>query len=90
MIAVKVAGYHEEFNWLGFDPRPTSCGGITDGVSLSHQNCEQPANRHQTDAGWVISFADLERMYEAAKAARIQGEPPPPPPQPEDKPVRWR
>jgi hypothetical protein len=40
----------------------TECGDVTDGVSL---NMGSPRN-----AGWVISFADLERWYLENKAFR--------------------
>ena len=59
-LEVEVAGH----------PEPTlmlrrgicECGNITDGVALSHGR----------RGGWVISFADLKRIYEAAKAERVK------------------
>lgn len=58
-LTFKTAGYSAT-NILRFDARPSSCGKITDGVTLAHD-----------DRGcWLIDFKDLEKMYEAAKAAR--------------------
>jgi hypothetical protein len=72
-IAIRVAGHSKEWPWLVFDPTPTSssCGAITDGVAFAHTNCEEPQNRQQSQGFWVISFADLERAYFAAFAARM-------------------
>lgn len=65
----KTAG-HDFGNWLQFEPRQTSCGDISDGVGFSHAICENPQNKHQITPGWVLSFADLEAMYFAAKKER--------------------
>ncbi len=44
---------------MEFYPGPSSCGDVKDGVSFSIGN-----------GGWVVSFADFERMYKAAIGAR--------------------
>jgi hypothetical protein len=59
ILVIQTAGYSEP-DELSFWPGPSKCGEITDGVTLSHAG----------EGGWVISFADLERMYLAAKEAR--------------------
>lgn len=64
---IEVVGHPAK--WLAVDPGSHRCGHIEDGVSLSHWLCEEP-NRYQVDGGWVISFADLEAFYLAAKAHR--------------------
>lgn len=64
---VKMAG--SEYPWLAFDVRPTRCGVIIDGVAFDFWMCQQP-NFHQRTHDWVISFADLEAIYLAAKSAR--------------------
>lgn len=57
-LEFEVAGHPEEI--LRFNPGPTECGNITDGVAFYHGN----------RGAWIVSFADLERMYLAAKLAR--------------------
>lgn len=64
---IAVAGHG--FKWLAVDPGRHRCGKIEDGVSLAHWLCEEP-NRYQADGSWIISFADLEAFYLAAKAYR--------------------
>jgi hypothetical protein len=56
-LTIDVAG-HTEPNlkvWLR-----SRCGKIKDGVAFAHGK----------EGGWVIGFADLERIYLAAKAQR--------------------
>jgi hypothetical protein len=55
----KTAGYSET-NHLTFEPGPSRCGKIKDGVVFSHDN----------RGNWLIAFKDLEKMYLAAKAER--------------------
>lgn len=45
------------------------CGHIEDGICLDLADCETP-NGSQWHPGGVISFADLEAIYLAAKALR--------------------
>lgn len=45
------------------------CGHIDDGISLDLSACEEP-NKSQWYPGGVISFADLEAIYFAAKELR--------------------
>ena len=45
---------------MRFEPGPIWCGSIADGVGLDRDR----------EGIWVISFADLERMYLAAKEVR--------------------
>lgn len=56
-VQVKVAGHSSPT--LGFWPT-SRCGDIEDGVGFNHAG----------EGGWVISFKDLERLYELAKQAR--------------------
>ena len=58
---VDVAGH--EYPLLRFGPK-SRCGEIEDGVSFSH------AGNKDAEGGWVISFADLEAMYNFAKSWR--------------------
>ena len=58
-LTVKSAGYSIQGD-LHFHPGPSTCGDITDGVVFEHDN----------EGGWLISFASLEALYLAAKAAR--------------------
>lgn len=63
-LTFKTAGYSMQ-GALHFSPGPTTCGEITDGVVLEHDN----------EGGWVLDFKDLKAMYEAAAASRdISGE----------------
>lgn len=45
------------------------CGHIDDGISLDLADCQEP-NRTQWHPGGIISFADLEAIYLAAKKHR--------------------
>jgi len=58
-MKIKVQGYSGK-NILRVFVEPTMCGTIADGIALHHGD----------DAGWVISFKDLERIYLAAKKSR--------------------
>lgn len=49
-----------------FDPGPTSCGEIRDGVSLEFDTVDD----RPFQGGWVLRFDDLERLYAAALAER--------------------
>jgi hypothetical protein len=57
-MTIGVAGHTEPDLrvWIG----PSRCGEITDGVAFAHGK----------EGGWVIDFADLERVYLAAKEKR--------------------
>jgi len=65
---IETAGH--TFRWLAVEPGIHRCAGIEDGVALAHWNCEEPRGRGQAEGGWLISFADLEAFYLAAKAHR--------------------
>jgi len=54
---VATAGLGEK---MTFDSGPARCGGIKDGVVFDIGR-----------GGWVISFAELEHMYEVAKEVRL-------------------
>ena len=62
-LQVPVAGHSSDM--LLVHPGVHHCGRIIDGVAFAHGR----------DGRWVISFADLERIYDAAKAQR-QGQNP--------------
>ena len=55
----KTAGWIGE-DELWFEPGISECGHITDGVSIGHNH----------DAGFVLDFKDLERMYDIARGLR--------------------
>jgi len=57
-LKLPVAGH--TYNFLKADPGPSWCGDIRDGVSFEFGK----------EGGWVMAFRDLERLYEAAVAAR--------------------
>jgi hypothetical protein len=58
-FVVRTSGY-DEHNRLVIDPGPSRCGDIDDGISLWHHG----------QGGWVISMADLTRIYQAAVKVR--------------------
>lgn len=58
-VLFSTQGYSDMDN-LWFRPGPCRCGNITDGVALAHDQ----------RGDWIVSFADLERMYLLAKQAR--------------------
>lgn len=64
-ILFTVQGYSYLDN-LWFRPGSHRCGSINDGVAFAHDN----------DGEWILSFTDLEKMYELAKAARASAETP--------------
>lgn len=45
---------------LSVDVGPASCGVISDGIMF----------RHDQEGEWVLDFADLEKIYLAAKSVR--------------------
>jgi len=67
---IRTAGWLSNFAMVGLGP--TRCGHIEDGISLSLADAEEP-NPTQWHPGGVISFADLEAIYLAAKALRAEG-----------------
>lgn len=52
---------------LAVDTNVCQCGTVTDGISLSHY---RPSSVGDWDACWVISFSDLEAIYQSALAKR--------------------
>lgn len=66
-IQIRTQGMHRDSRkeWMFAEPGVAQCGSIRDGIIL----------RQRGDAGWVISFASLERLYLAAKKARSKVKP---------------
>jgi L-ascorbate metabolism protein UlaG (beta-lactamase superfamily) len=59
---------HTDGDTLTVSPGPCSIGRAEDGPA--HGTDDGVALEHGRAGAWVISFADLERIYFAAKAAR--------------------
>lgn len=59
IIRLKTAGFSETED-LSFSPGPARCGNINDGVIFWHGE----------DGAWTLNFADLEKCYLLARAAR--------------------
>lgn len=72
LLLAEVAGHGHQY--LMFRPW-CRCGNIDDGIGLSHWRVKDPKGVDDTEGGWVISFADLEEMYLAAKSLRPQSNP---------------
>lgn len=47
----------------------SACGNIEDGIGFAHWGTKK-FDGQKCEGGWVMSFEDLERIYEAAKARR--------------------
>jgi hypothetical protein len=68
-IACEVAGHL--WPLLLADPRVSRCGGIEDGVALAFARTPDGTLSDRTrEGGWVVSFSDLKRIYQAAARAR--------------------
>lgn len=65
---VGVAGHSHDV--LAVNTNRIRCGQIEDGVSFSHWRVKEPKGHADAEGGWVISFADLESIYLAAKSVR--------------------
>lgn len=52
---------------LAVDTSVCQCGPVTDGISFSHY---RPSSLEQWEGCWVISFSDLEAIYQSALAKR--------------------
>lgn len=63
-LVVSTAGFNLK-DQLRVTLGPAKCGTIQDGVVFEHM--QSPG---RGDGCWLISLADLERIVEAAKAAR--------------------
>lgn len=68
---IRTAGWVSKFAKISIGP--VRCGHITDGIALDLADCHEP-NKTQWHPGGVISFADLEAIYLAAKAVRAAHE----------------
>ncbi len=66
-FTIRISGWAAQIGKI--DIGPQRCGHIRDGISFDLATCEEP-NTTQWHPGGVISFADLEAIYFAAKAAR--------------------
>lgn len=64
LLEFKVAGHTLPI--LRVNDLQVYCGHIKDGISLEHVSPRPPG-----EGCWVLSFKDLERLYEAARDARL-------------------
>jgi len=55
----EIAGYSDQ-DMMWFEPGPSECGYITDGVCFGHDD----------SAGYVMDFSDLQKCYFAALETR--------------------
>lgn len=64
-MTIKVMG--SRWPLLAVDTSVSQCGPVTDGISLSHY---RPSSLGDWEGCWVISFSDLEAIYQSALAKR--------------------
>lgn len=64
VIEIEVAGHTKPR--LRVYTGVSMCGEIKDGITLSHAGL----TKFSSEGGWVVSFADLEKVYLAARAFR--------------------
>lgn len=58
-FSFEIAGFSDK-DMMWFEPGPSECGYITDGVCFGHDD----------NAGYVMDFKDLEKCYLAAVTRR--------------------
>lgn len=67
-LIIRPAGFSHKFMRVCISK--CSCAHVDDGVSIDWANCEDPLYAEQILHGGVLSFADLEAIYWAARKAR--------------------
>jgi len=59
-LRIRTAGYSKHHDAIIVDCRRSECGDIRDGVAFTHEG----------EYGWVMRYADLMRIADAATKAR--------------------
>ena len=63
-LEFKTAGYSDDERLFVWPSATAECGHINDGIIFSHGD----------DSCWILSFADLEKIYLAAKESIFRAE----------------